>query len=158
MANWCSNTVVFEGEPEAIEQIQQLFKTMTEKQQQENCGQLPEFLDDTNGGWFFDIYQNDDVIGIFQYETKWSPNIEIVQRIAERYGVKFTQEYAEVGNQIYGKATYLEGILDDVCLSDEDLEQYRYDEETDRYYFENEEYESDCEILEILLTRKLAFL
>ena len=158
MANWCSNTVVFEGEPEAIEQIQQLFKTMTEKQQQENCGQLPEFLDDTNGGWFFDIYQNDDVIGIFQYETKWSPNIEIVQRIAERYGVKFTQEYAEVGNQIYGKATYLEGILDDVCLSDEDSEQYRYDEETDRYYFENEEYESDCEILEILLTRKLAFL
>lgn len=158
MANWCSNTVVFEGEPEAIEQIQQLFKTMTEKQQQENCGQLPEFLDDTNGGWFFDIYQNDDVIGIFQYETKWSPNIEIVQRIAERYGVKFTQEYAEVGNQIYGKATYLEGILDDVCLSDEDLEQYHYDEETDRYYFENEEYESDCEILEILLTRKLAVL
>ena len=158
MANWCSNTVVFEGEPEAIEQIQQLFKTMTEKQQQENCGHLPEFLDDTNGGWFFDIYQNDDVIGIFQYETKWSPNIEIVQRIAERYGVKFTQEYAEVGNQIYGKATYLEGILDDVCLSDEDLEQYHYDEETDRYYFENEEYESDCEILEILLTRKLAVL
>ena len=158
MANWCSNTVVFEGEPEAIEQIQQLFKTMTEKQQQENCGQLPEFLDDTNGGWFFDIYQNDDVIGIFQYETKWSPNIEIVQRIAERYGVKFTQEYAEVGNQIYGKATYLEGILDDVCLSDEDLEQYHYDEETDRYYFENEEYESDCEILEMLLTRKLAVL
>ena len=158
MANWCSNTVVFEGEPEAIEQIQQLFKTMTEKQQQENCGQLPEFLDDTNGGWFFDIYQNDDVIGIFQYETKWSPNIEIVQRIAERYGVKFTQEYAEVGNQIYGKATYLEGILDDVCLSDEDLEQYHYDEETDRYYFENEEYESDCEILEMLLSRKLAVL
>lgn len=158
MANWCSNTVVFEGEPEAIEQIQQLFKTMTEKQQQENCGQLPEFLDDTNGGWFFDIYQNDDVIGIFQYETKWSPNIEIVQRIAERYGVKFTQEYAEVGNGIYGKATYSEGILDDVCLSDEDLEQYHYDEETDRYYFENEEYESDCEILEILLTRKLAVL
>lgn len=158
MANWCSNTVVFEGEPEAIEQIQQLFKTMTEKQQQENCGQLPEFSDDTNGGWFFDIYQDDDVIGILQYETKWSPNIEVVQKIAEHYKVDFVQEYAEVGNQIYGKATYSEGILDDVCLSDEDLEQYHYDEETDRYYFENEEYESDCEILEILLTRKLAFL
>lgn len=158
MANWCSNTVVFEGEPEAIEQIQQLFKTMTEKQQQENCGQLPEFLDDTNAGWFFDIYKDDDVIGIFQYETKWSPNIEVVQKIAERYGVKFTQEYEEVGNQIYGKATYSNSILDDVCLSDEDLEQYHYDEETDRYYFENEEYESDCEILEMLLSRKLAVL
>ncbi|SFT05188.1 DUF1281 family ferredoxin-like fold protein [Sphingobacterium wenxiniae] len=158
MANWCSNTVVFEGEPEAIEQIQQLFKTMIEKQQQENCGQLPEFSDDTKGDWFFDIYQDDDVIGIFQYETKWSPNIEVVQKIAEHYKVDFVQEYAEVGNQIYGKATYSNGILDDVCLSDEDLEQYRYDEQTDRYYFENEEYESDCEILEILLSRKLAVL
>lgn len=158
MANWCSNTVVFEGEPEAIEQIQQLFKTMIEKQQQENCGQLPEFSDDTKGDWFFDIYQDDDVIGIFQYETKWSPNIEVVQKIAEHYKVDFVQEYAEVGNQIYGKATYSNSILDDVCLSDEDLEQYRYDEQTDRYYFENEEYESDCEILEILLSRKLAVL
>lgn len=158
MANWCSNTVVFEGKFEAIEQIQQLFKIMIEKQQQENCGQLPKFLDDTNEGWFFDIYQNDDVIGIYQYETKWSPNIEVVQKIAEHYKVDFVQEYAEVGNGIYGKATYSEGILDDVCLSDEDLEQYRYDEETDLYYFENAEYESDCEILEILLTRKLAFL
>jgi len=158
MANWCSNTVAFEGKPEAIEQIQQLFKTMTEKQQQESCGQLPEFLDDTNGGWFFGIYQDDDITGIFQYETKWSPNIEVVQKIAKHYKVDFVQEYAEMGNGIYGKVTYSEGILDDVCLSDEDLKQYHYDEETDRYYFENEEYESDCEILEILLTRKLVVL
>lgn len=155
MANWCSNTVIFEGEPEAIEQIQQLFKSMAEKQQQENCGQLPEFSDETNGGWFFDIYQDDDVTGIFQYETKWSPNIGVVQKIADHCGVEFTQEYEEMGNGIYGKATYSDGILDDVCLTDEDLEQYHYDEEADRYHFEDEEYESDSEILETLLSRKL---
>ncbi|MDV3709406.1 hypothetical protein CMT55_08755 [Elizabethkingia anophelis] len=158
MANWCSNTVVFEGEPEAIEQIQQLFKSMAEKQQEDNCGQLPDFVEDSNGGYFFDIYQDDDVTGIFQYETKWSPNIEVVQAIAEHYGVEFTQEYEEMGNGIYGKATYSEGILDDTALTDEDLEQYQYDEETDRYHFESEEYESDSEILETLLTRKLALL
>ena len=155
MANWCSNTVVFEGEPEAIEQIQQLFKSMAEKQQEENCGQLPDFVEDSNGGYFFEIYQDDDVTGVFQYETKWSPNIEVVQAIAEHYGVDFTQEYEEMGNGIYGKATYSEGILDDTALTDEDLEQYQYDEETDRYHFEDEEYESDSEILETLLSRKL---
>ena len=155
MANWCSNTVVFEGNPEAIEQIQQLFKSMAEKQQEENCGQLPDFVEDSNGGYFFEIYQNDDVTGVFQYETKWSPNIEVVQAIAEHYGVDFTQEYEEMGNGIYGKATYSEGILDDTALTDEDLEQYQYDEETDRYHFEDEEYESDSEILETLLSRKL---
>ena len=158
MTNWCSNTVVFEGKPEAIEQLQKLFKSMAEKQQEENCGQLPDFVEDSNGGYFFDIYQEDDVTGIFQYETKWSPNIEVVQAIAEHYGVEFTQEYEEMGNGIYGKATYSEGILDDTALTDEDLEQYQYDEETDTYHFESEEYESDSEILETLLTRKLALL
>ena len=66
MANWCSNTVVFEGEPEAIEQIQQLFKSMAEKEQTEECGQLPEFVSEHNGGYFFEIYQNVDVTGVCQ--------------------------------------------------------------------------------------------
>lgn len=158
MANWCSNTVVFEGKSEAIEQIQQLFKTMAVKEQEENCGQLPDFIEDGNGGWFFNIYQDEDVTGIFQFETKWSPNIEVVRLIADRYGLEFTQEYEETGNGIYGKTTYSEGILDDTALTDEEMEQYHYDEETDTYHFEGETYESDSEILETLLKRKLSFL
>ncbi|WP_312336597.1 hypothetical protein [Sphingobacterium sp.] len=46
MANWCMNTVAFEGSPEALEQIQQLFKTMAEKERKEDCGQLPDFVSD----------------------------------------------------------------------------------------------------------------
>lgn len=155
MANWCSNTVVFEGKPEAIEQIQQLFKSMAEKQQEENCGQLPDFVEDSNGGYFFDIYQDDDVTGIFQYETKWSPNIEVIQKIAEHYEVNFTQDYEEMGNLIYGRATFYDKLLTDIYLEDEDFEQYGFDEETDTYHFEGEIYESDYEILETLLERKI---
>lgn len=151
MANWCSNTVVFEGKPEAIEQIQQLFKSMAEKQQEENCGQLPDFVSDSNGGWFFDIYQDDDVTGIFQYETKWSPNIEIVQKIAEYYQVDFVQDYEEISNLVYGRATFSDKLLTDAYLEDEDFGQYEFDEETDTYSFEGESYESDWEILETLL-------
>ncbi len=156
MANWCSNTVVFEGEPEAIEQIQQLFKSMAEKQQEENCGQLPDFVEDSNGGYFFDIYQDDDVTGIFQYETKWSPNIEVVQAIAEHYNVSFTQDYEEMGNCICGRAIFSDKLLTDIYLDEEEFEQYEFDEETDTYHFEGEEYESDYEILETLLERKIA--
>ena len=155
MANWCSNTVVFEGEPEAIEQIQQLFKSMAEKQQEENCGQLPDFVEDSNGGYFFDIYQDDDVTGIFQYETKWSPNIEVVQAIAEYYNVNFIQDYEELGNCICGRAMFSDKLLTDIYLDDEEFEQYEFDEETDTYHFEGEEYESDYEILETLLERKI---
>lgn len=158
MANWCNNTVVFEGKPEAIEQIQQLFKSMVEKQQEENCGQLPDFVEDSNGGYFFDIYQDDDVTGIFQYQTKWSPNSEILRSIADLYQVDFVQDYEEMGNGIYGRVSYQNGILDDVCLSDEELNTYHFVEETDTYHFEGTTYESEYEILETLLKCKLSFL
>ncbi|ASE60645.1 hypothetical protein CEQ15_03550 [Chryseobacterium indologenes] len=158
MANWCSNTVVFEGKPEAIEQIQQLFKSMAEKEQKEECGQLPDFVEDSNGGYFFDIYQDDDVTGLFQYETKWSPNIEVVQAIAEQYNVNFTQDYEELSNCVCGRATFADKLLTDIFLDDEEFEQYEFDEETDTYHFEGETYDSDCEILETLLERKLSFL
>ena len=156
MANWCSNTVVFGGTPEAIKQIQQLFKSMAEKQQEENCGQLPDFVQDSNGGYFFDIYQDDDVTGIFQYETKWSPNIEVVQAIAEHYNVNFTQDYEELSNGVCGRAIFSDKLLTDIYLDDEEFEQYEFDEETDTYHFEGKEYDSNCEILETLLERKIA--
>jgi len=156
MANWCSNTVVFEGEPEAIEHIQQLFKSMAEKQQEENCGQLPDFVEDSNGGYFFDIYQEDDVTVIFQYETKWSPNSEVLKMIAEYYQVDFEQDYEEMSNCVYGRTTFADKVLTDIYLDDEEFEQYEFDEETDTYHFEGEAYDSDCEILETLLERKIA--
>lgn len=158
MANWCSNTVVFEGKPEAIIQIQQLFQILKDKEEQAEEGQLPDFTDSTNGGYFFNIYWNEGDEGNFQYETKWSPNSEILRSIADRYQVDFVQDYEEMGNGIYGRATYQNGILDDVCLSDEDLEAFEFDEDTDTYHFEGETYESDCEILETLLERKLSLL
>ncbi len=158
MANWCSNMVVFEGKPEAIQQIQQLFQTMKLKEEKEEQGQLPDFITQDNGGYFFNIYWNECDEGIFQYETKWSPNTEVIRLIADRYGVEFTQEYEEMGDGIYGKTTYSDDILDDTALTDEDLEQFHYNEDTDRYHFECEEYESNSEILEMLLTRKLAAL
>lgn len=41
MANWCSNTVVFEGEPEAIKQIQQLFQTMKKRKKKTSRDNYP---------------------------------------------------------------------------------------------------------------------
>ena len=156
MANWCSNTVVFEGNEETIQQIQQLFQTMKEKEEQTERGQLPNFITDENGGYFFNIYWNEGDIGMFQYETKWSPNIEVVQKIAENYKVNFIQDYEEMSNLVYGRTTFSDKLLTDIYLENEDFEQYEFDEETDIYHFEGEVYESDCEILETLLERKTA--
>ena len=155
MANWCSNTVVFEGSLEAIEQIKWMFQAMATKEQQEQKGQLPNWVNQHNGGYFFDLYLDNDNTEVFQYQTKWSPNIEIVQKIAEHYKLDFVQDYEEMGNLVYGKATYNNGTLQDIYLEDEDFEQYEYNEETDKYHFEGEIHESDCDILETLLDRKI---
>ena len=155
MANWCSSTVVFEGKPDTITAIQELFQSMKEKEEKTEEGQLPEFISKNNGGYFFNIYWNEGDEGQFQYETKWSPNIEIIQKIAEHYEVNFTQDYEEMGNLIYGRATFYDKLLTDIYLEDEDFEQYGFDEETDTYHFEGEIYESDYEILETLLERKI---
>ena len=101
------------------------------------------------------MYFDNEETAVFQYQTRWSPNIEIIQEIAEYYKVDFVQDYEEMGNLIYGQAIHHNEILQDIYLEDEDFEQYEYDEENDCYHFEDKEYESDSEILQILLERKI---
>ncbi|WP_395763082.1 hypothetical protein ACH34F_08015 [Elizabethkingia anophelis] len=158
MANWCSNTVVFEGKPETITAIQKLFQLMKKEEEETEEGQLPEFISKDNDGYFFNIYWNEGDEGQFQYETKWSPNIEIIQKIAEHYDVNFTHDYEEIGNLVYGRATFFDKVLTDIYLEDEDFEQYNFNEETDTYHFEGKTFDSDCGILETLLERKLSLL
>lgn len=154
MANMCNNRVVFEGQPEVIEQVQQLFQTLKEKELQTEKGLLPDFVTDENGGYFFDIFQ-EDTTDIIEYETKWSPNIEVIRKVAEHFGIQSRHEYSEPSSSIYGKAIFADGTLTDICLDNQDFEQFRLDEETDNYHFEGEQYKSNCEILETLLQRKI---
>ena len=154
MANWCSNSVAFEGDETTLEKVRLEFLKMQICENKENCGQLPEFISDKNRGYFFDILLEDGDC-IFNYQTRWSPNTEILLQIAEHYKVDFIYNYEEIGSQIYGVSVYSNSELTEICLEEEDFEQYNYHEETDTYFFEEENYESDCEILEILLKRKI---
>lgn len=154
MANWCNNSVAFEGNETDLEQIKMEFRKMITKEQNENCGQLPEFISDESRGYFFDIvWEEGDCI--FNYQTKWSPNTEALKHIAERFNVDFILDYEEMGNQIYGRTIFSDGELTDIYLEDEDFEKYRYDEEAETYHFEGETYDNDYEILETLLDRKV---
>ena len=152
MANWCNNTVWFEGDTPTIERIQAMFAAMAAKETKEQCGQLPEFIQEQKG-WFFNTrWEQEDVL---YYETKWSPNTEILQTIADRFGAGFTHEYEETGNLVFGKAIYRNGILTDIALDEDDFNAYEHQEHTDTWLFEDEQYESDYEIMDILLERKL---
>lgn len=154
MANWCSNTVTFTGNEETTDKILQLFTTMMEQENKSKEGQIPDFVQEKSG-FFFEIYQNEADQCTFQYETKWCPNIEVLYLISEHYNAEFVLEYAELGCCIFGRTTHQNQVLDDVCLDFSDFDKYQYYEETDTYQFEGEAYDSDMEILEILLKRKI---
>ncbi|MDV4116245.1 DUF1281 family ferredoxin-like fold protein [Elizabethkingia anophelis] len=153
MANWCNNVVWFEANETTMQKIKEMFLRMAQKEKETDCGQLPSFVKDDKD-WFFAIrWEAEDVL---YYDTKWSPNIEIVRQIADHYNVGFTSDYEELGCLVYGKATYADGILTDTYLEQVDFNTYQSDEETDTYLFEGETYDSEWEILETLLERKIA--
>jgi hypothetical protein len=150
MANWCSNTVEFIGEHSQFEHLKVFFTAMAAKEKKEGKGQLPAF-GNCEGGWLFETRWEE---GILYYETKWSPNTEVIITIAEHFKVGFIHSYCEPGNCVYGEATYKEGTLTDVSLDWSDTDHYQYNEESELYEFEGQDYESSDEICELLLDRK----
>lgn len=150
MPNWCSNNVIFEGKPSQVKKIQRLFKALAVKEAKESRGQLPDFIN-MDSGYFFSIRWEETTL---QYETRWAPNTDILIAIADHFEVEFTHEFDEPMMMIFGKSEYR-----DKCISvtelDDDRDKYDYDEENDNWIFEGQVYESDYEIKEILLERKL---
>lgn len=152
MANYCNNTLIFFGKEENLNKVMSLFQNMIGNEKKTGKGQLPDctLSDD---GWFFDTYISEE--DVIYYETRWSPNISVVKDIADYYHVSFELDYDESSNYIYGRVSYYSNILLDNCLDYEDFEKIEYDEDKCNYIFENEEYESQQEILDILLNRKI---
>ena len=155
MANWCSNYVLFYGQEESISQLQVLFEKMVESQKKDGLGQLPDFIDSKHG-FLFDIVIQNSEQGVFQFETTWSPNIEIIKKIGEHFSLDYIHEYEEMNNLVYGRATYENGNLIDIYLENEDFDLYQYDEYSDCYQFEGERYEGNIEILETILQRRIS--
>jgi hypothetical protein len=152
MANWCNNVVWFEADETTMQQIKEMFLQMAKKEIETDCGQLPPFIEEDKD-WFFAIrWEAEDTL---YYETKWSANTEAVKQIAEHFKVDFTYEYEELGCLVYGKATFENDTLTETCLDSQDFDSYELDEETNTYHFEGKEYDSEWEILETLLERKI---
>lgn len=153
MANWCSNRVEFTGEHNELIVVKASFLALARKERHEKVGQLPTFVDKRNGGYFFNLHWDGDAL---YYQTKWAPNTAVLVQIADEYRVGFNYSYDEIGNGIFGEASYLNGELTEIELDADDIGQYEYDEENGTYRFENQNYESSGDILETMLARKKA--
>ena len=159
MPNWCSNCLELQGSPENIKDVEKVFHNMVNKEQATGDGQLPDWSN-LKQDWFFNIYSDDfkqeqHESFVVQYETRWAPNVEIVIEIAKKHNLTFVLEYEESGNLIYGRYVYDGKELKDFYLSDEEHDLYEWDENYEVCTFEGEEWESDTEIKEIILERKI---
>lgn len=150
MPNWCSNFVSVSGNKKSttnfIEEIASLKKESDLKEE----GVRP--FDE--GEYMFDIYISDK--RFFSFESRWSPVINSLKFLALKHSVNVSNEYHEPNMCIYGKWEYdsKSNSEFDICLEQEEYDLFSYDEETSIYHFEGEDYETDEEILEILLSRK----
>jgi len=107
MANYCSNTVLFLGDPTAVAELRQLFWEIERQQKLTRMYYLPDFVIDGTG-YVQDISFNGQWIN---YESRWTPNLNLLVQLAERHQVEFISGFDEMTNGIYGEALYSNGRL-----------------------------------------------
>lgn len=150
MPNWYSNRVEFTGDATLHKKLKKLFDSLRKREIKTQQGQFPDFVQAASG-WMHEIRYEENAL---YYETKWCPNHEIVLAVARHFNCGFNYSYEETGCLIYGETVYKDSILTERWLTPADFDLYEMPDDCDKYLFEGREYESDYEILEILLERK----
>lgn len=120
MANYCSNSVLFLGDQAAVTAITQLFADIEREQKRTDLYYLPDFVTDEKG-YMLDISFNE---GWINYESRWTPNLDLLVQLADRYQLDFISRFDEMTNWIYGEAVYQNAELKTVyriAYEEEDL-------------------------------------
>lgn len=168
MPNWCSNSIVIEGDKDKIKKIKRVLQSMDTTNSEVGVFQVLVGRDENlseaqfhEGGWYqsnidrfgckWDINWDDANIDIdsddcitMSPQTAWSPPEGFCRLLAQQYEVRVTMEYSEPGCDFAGKlVVHPDG--------QEDSEQYDYLEglyfiDVDYFWMEvrsNLEYELD---------------
>lgn len=156
MANWCSNHIEISGGINNVEKVMSLFRDLEIKGQRSNLGQQLPFQSESSDKYFF----NTSVIDEYRvfYETKWIPIVEELEELSLKYKVKVILEYCELGSFEYGRIVFDKGGILHHYLLQSDFQKYKFLEDKEGYEFEGSIFESEEEILEILLDRRIAIL
>src|SRR5690606_29944047 len=150
MENWCSNSVQFSGDAGAIHEITWLFRAMSALEKETGQGQRPPFVAGDDG----DIHNIDSFEPSICVATRSVPNTHLLGPTAHGYGAGRALDYHQLGCALFGQAEYLQGTLTDIRLGVEDFEQFSYDLKQQAYTYEGLYYDSDAEILEMMLAIK----
>jgi hypothetical protein len=150
MPNWCNNIVRFRAEPAITKQIVEVFNGLAQLQAATGHGQLPKGYQGDEGHLFDITWEGSEL----RYVTQWVPNTPVLLAVALCYGAEFIHQYKETENEIYGITAYANGEIRDTELTAADFACYAYNEARQICRFEENEFDSDLDVLEFLLDRK----
>lgn len=136
MANWCNNFLTFEGD---TTEIVDFFKDL-EKQ---------KFPLINNDLVIIDWVESENI----DFQSRWSqPDLS---GLAKQFNLKITVWSEELGASYYGKTIYNpDGTSEDFFLDDEDFKKYFYDDAGDVYFYNEDYYDCESDILEIIWNNK----
>lgn len=154
MPNWCNNYVEFQGKEADLNNMIAEFKAMKEQESKTGEGQKPPYAQHIDESYIFDII-DPEIDGFIHFSTKWSSIYETVVAIAKKHNLTFDYEYSESGCVYHGKFVYDGETLKNYDVSEDVDELVYYNDETELYEFEGEEYECEDEVIEILIEREV---
>lgn len=145
MANNCANTILFLGD--RVEECMEYIKSrMTED------GTGIYLIDGEHEKYCFDLTIEDNVI---DFITKWSPDIEQVHQLALKFNLDYRYNYEETSSFVYGCVISDGGNLSVIDLEEKHFDEIECDDETGMYTWRSEEYESEADILDMLLEEEI---
>ena len=148
MANYCHNSVEFSAPLPAMLQVRVMF---SEWAKADKPG-MPEFIQ-SDEGWMFDVGVGEKSV---YFRTRWVPILEIVQQIAEHFGLDYVHQYEEPAMFIYGEVSRKHGEYAHVYLERRDLKGLTYDADEEVYMFRGKAYVEDFDIwVEVLNEKKV---
>ena len=145
MANWCSNFIQTDNKD-----VIDVFKHLAKKEEIEGQGQTLGYFEDDR--FLFNIVVEEDYISC---ETRWAPCINTIFNLSKKFDCEVELEYDEPSSYLFGKYIADKGEETAYFLTNEDFDLFEYDEDKDAYIFEGKEWESDSDIKELLLERKM---
>jgi len=150
MANWCDNYVRFTGDRETFTAVRELFLQLEKDNEKPSCD-LPKFITAENRV-IIDISVQPDFI---YYRTRWQPNLQALQQIADHFGAGFTNRYCEPATCLWGEARYTNGHGENIRLEPQDLRRCSYNCERACYYYKDKSYQDDEDLFNEMLDDKL---
>jgi len=156
MPNWCSNFATFTGSESAIKRLTEVLeKCDADQSQGHDLIQQAGTTSNVDDSYMFHLFVNGrskDSVNV-QYDTKWSPNLSSLKKYCTFFKVSCFVDYEEPGMEIYGKCSIKNNgntlDFEDCDMPRELLDKIQFDEDSEMYSYQDKEYESIYELVDM---------